>query len=271
MEEALWRLIEIERFAKVESEIRAFAEKLRGASQHNRVSRDADAHPWWQPLADSWKRNESQVYRNSRDFIQDQLNGYVWFGVDIDGFIGMFFNDGTGPVPCSFAGKPDDALEFLMPLAKHLGKNIEENRFDVNDDNNLGLCTYFSGIGTYPPTAEGKWEIDVRSRDFVIDCYEKKISVPHGLHISMLPDFLKQEVMQTAQFEVRFFQTEYIQPALKMPCLYWPTDDNPEIKVADVDGKLKILPPELRLGTAFPPLPKPSRPPEYQNLKYPKV
>lgn len=281
MEEAFGAALAMNRFAEGEAQCRAEAERLKnipaprskwlGRPLGPVVSRRTGEPQWWHPLVDSYMRYESEVYRNSREFIEDYLNDTIWFGVDAYGFIAMFFPDGTGPVPCSFPGTKGDALEFLMPLAKHLGKDIEENRFDLNDDNTLGLPTYFSGIGTYCPTAEGKWELDVRSPDYVIDGYERKIREPYGLHISMLPDFLQQEVLQTAKFDLKFSETDYIQPALRMPCNYRPTDDDPEIKVAGEDGKLKILPPHLRMGSAPPPLPRPARPPEYQNLQYPDV
>lgn len=187
------------KFAEGEAQCRAEAERLKnipapkskwlGRPLGPVVSRRTGEPQWWHSLVDSYTRHESEVYRNSREFIEYYLSDCIWFGVDVEGFIGMFFPFGTGPVPCSFPGKKGDALEFLMPLAKHLGKNIEENRFDLNDENNLGLYTYFSGIGNYPPTAEGKWEIDVRSRDYVVDCYDRKNIEPYGLHISMLPDF----------------------------------------------------------------------------------
>ena len=100
----------MDKFAEGEAQCRAEAERLKNKPLSiskwlagilsPAAARRMGEPQWWHPLVDSYRRNESEIYRNSREFIQEQLNDYIWFGVDAYGFIAMFFPDGTGPIPC---------------------------------------------------------------------------------------------------------------------------------------------------------------------------
>lgn len=172
----------------------------------------------------------------------------TWFAVDKDGYIAVMDTEEVGAVPCLYTGDQGDGSEVLRPLAKMKGKALPDELYEVDLSKVLGLYVYRSGIGFYPPGGDETLDPDEEYED-IVEAYERQGVPDEPLHVSELPENFQAEVKHAAIFDISFRDSPWLQPALKVPCEFWLTEEV-EPRAVDVDGKLKVIPKELRRENA---------------------
>lgn len=178
----------------------------------------------------------------------------TWFAVDKDGYIACMESDEVGAVPAAFGGDQGNGEDFLTALAQHKGAAIPKDFYGANSEGefakSLGLYMYRSGFGFFPPSAPGEDGIDPDEEyQDVVEAYQRQAAPAEPLHVSTLPAVFQDEAKHAMVFDFSFKETEWIQPALLTPCQYWlPEEEAP--RAADVDGRLKVIPENLRQESA---------------------
>ncbi|MGD9681602.1 MAG: hypothetical protein AB7W16_10495 [Candidatus Obscuribacterales bacterium] len=192
-------------------------------------------------------------YNTPEDFPAAHSMDTAWFAVDKDGFVAFMDSSEPGAVPYLYGYDQDYKEEVVEAIAANCGLSLKRCEYDLIVPESAGLYNYSCDFD-YP----GEQTDEIEAMD-ATPPYKLRGRPDKPVHISELPENLAS-YCKTIEFrDLSFKETEWIQPALKVPCFLWGDDETSVIddtgKVVPVPSHLKppINPPESPLVSPVPP------------------
>lgn len=186
--------------------------------------------------------NMEDVDFSQCDFPAAHSMDTTWFAVDKDGFIAVLETNEEGALPIKLRDDyQQSGDEFVAEVAKIVGFPLKAGSANIPSPQEVGLYSYSGELGWSDDFPDSNNEsYDEENDEFIGAPPYKRLVVPaKPIHISALSEQVKAQMRDIVFHDVSFKDTQWLQPALRMPCDLWMEKD---YQCIDEQGRLVNVP-----------------------------